>query len=76
MRYLRVDNDDEDTAIETMIAAAIAATADYLNTDVEDIDADAPAPVKSATLLMVCDLFESRGRQSTEPLYAAWLLRE
>lgn len=67
--HLRLDPDnDEDAAIGAMIAAATAATADYLNA-AAPLDDTAPAPIKAATLLMVADLYENRERQSAEPYY-------
>lgn len=66
--FLRVDQDYEDAIIQAMIDAATAATADYLNMDPADLDTDAPEPVKSATLLMVADLYANRERQSTQAL--------
>lgn len=65
--HLRVDSDDEDAPIQAMIDTATAACADYLNMEVDDLDAAAPAPVKSAALLLVGDLYlnrESQGGQA------------
>ncbi len=67
--HLRVDQDVEDDAITAIITAATWATADYLNMEPADLDADAPAPVKAATLLMIGDLYENRERQSSQALY-------
>lgn len=67
--FLRVDQNVEDTIIQAMIDAATAATADYLNMDAADLDTDAPEPVKSATLLMVADLYANRERQSPQALF-------
>ena len=61
--HLRVDSDDEDTAIQAMIDAAAAACADFLNMEVDDLDTAAPAPVKSAALLLVGDLYANRESQ-------------
>lgn len=60
--HLRVDHEDEDALIFHCIEAATAAAIDYLNwpeTPTENI----PAPVESAILLMVGDLYENRERQ-------------
>ena len=65
--HLRVDSDGEDTAIQAMIDTATAACADFLNMEVDDLDTAAPAPVKSAALLLVGDLYlnrESQGGQA------------
>jgi len=51
-----------------MIDAATAATGDYLNATTA-LDETAAAPIKSATLLMVADLYENRERQSEQQLY-------
>ena len=44
--------------------------------DLEDLSAEAPAPAKSAALLMVADLYPNRERQSAEPycLNKTWTL--
>lgn len=67
--HLRVDQDADDAAIVSMINAAEAATADYLNLTLADLEPSAPAPVKAAALLMVADLYVNRERQSTSQLY-------
>ena len=67
--HLRVDQDADDAAIVSMINAAEAATADYLNLTLADLEPSAPAPVKAAALLLVADLYENRERQNSEPLY-------
>ena len=67
--HLRVDSDDEDAPIQAMIDTATAACADYLNMEVDDLDAAAPAPVKSAALLMVAGLYENREDVSDRQLY-------
>ncbi len=66
--HLRVDIDDDDTAIQTMIDAATAATLDYLNLDGFDSNG-MPEPVKCATLLLIGDLYENRERQTEKPLF-------
>ena len=65
--HLRVDSDGEDTAIQAMIDTATAACADFLNMEVDDLDAAAPAPVKSAALLLVGTLYEQRESQGERP---------
>ncbi len=67
--HCRIDHDLEDDALQTMMDTATVAVADYLNMEAEDIDADAPAPVKSAALLLVADLYENRERQSSQALH-------
>ena len=61
--HLRVDHDGEDTAIQAMVDTATAACADFLNMEVDDLDTAAPAPVKSAALLLVGDLYANRESQ-------------
>ena len=56
--HIRVDQDFDDAAIMDMIKTATAACANYLNVD--HLDFDAPAPVKSAGLLLVAELYEFR----------------
>ena len=65
--HLRVDHDDEDVLIEAMIDTATAACADFLNMEVDDLDTAAPAPVKSAALLLVGSLYEQRESQGERP---------
>lgn len=56
--HVRVDHDDEDAAIETMIGAASAAILNYLDLDAQPDPL--PDPVKQACLMLVCDLYENR----------------
>ena len=65
--HLRVDSDGEDTAIQAMIDTATAACADFLNMEVDDLDTAAPAPVKSAALLLVGNLYENRESMGDRP---------
>lgn len=58
--HLRVLEDDEDALITSLIAAAEGHVAIYLGDDLPD---PMPAPIKSAVLLLVADLFEHRERQ-------------
>ena len=68
--HLRVDHDFEDAGIEAMIDAAIAAVSDYLGVPIEDLELLAqPAPVRSAALLQVSDLYENRERQTAQALH-------
>lgn len=66
--HIRVDHDAEDALIASLIGAATAAVADYLSMDAEDIDGNAPAPVKAAALLLVADLYANREAQTERPL--------
>ena len=67
--HLRVDHDDENGLIEAIMAAATAATGNYLDNATLVLDAYAPAPVKSAALLLVADLYENRTMQVERVLY-------
>ena len=58
--HLRVDHNDEDALIGALMATATAACADYLNMEAADLVVAVPAPVKSAALLLVGDLYSSR----------------
>ena len=58
--HLRVDHSDEDALIEALMTTATAACADYLNMAAADLVVAVPAPVKSAALLLVGDLYSSR----------------
>lgn len=66
--HCRIDHDDEDTLLTALIATATAATGDYLNATTA-LDDTAAAPIKSAALLMVADLYENREAQTERPLY-------
>ena len=58
--HLRVDHSDEDALITALMDTATAACADYLNMAAADLVVAGPAPVKSAALLLVGDLYSSR----------------
>ena len=68
--HLRVDSNDEDVLITSLIAAATAATANHLDNASLVLDATAPAPVKAAMLLMIADLFENREGQTERQLFS------
>lgn len=70
--HLRVDHDDEDAAIHSMIATALMATMDYLNWEAKSLlgGGYVPAPIKAAVLLQVGDLYENRERQGDRQLYS------
>lgn len=68
-QHLRVDLEDDDTLITGLIAAATTATGDYLDNASLVMDATAPAPVKTAALLLVADLYENRTAQTERPLF-------
>ena len=67
--HLRVDITDDDVLIEAIMAAATTATANYLDNSTLVLDTTAPAPVKSAALLLVADLYENRTAQVERVLY-------
>ena len=56
--HCRIDHNDEDSLLGALIATATTAVADYMN--VTSVDDTAAAPVKSAALLLVGDLYSSR----------------
>lgn len=64
--HLRVDQDDDDAAITSMITTAIAQVENYTGAT---FSTDAPAPVKSAALLLVGDLYEHREAQTERAMY-------
>ena len=63
--HCRIDHNDEDALLGALIATATAAVADYLN--VTTVDSTAAAPVKSAALLLVGNLYENRESMSDRP---------
>ena len=67
--HLRVDQADEDSLIQSMMNAATAATADYLNMPLEQMTSTVPSPIKAAALLMVAGLYTNREDQSDRQLY-------
>ena len=67
--HCRIDHDDEDSLLGALIATATTAVADYMNMDADDLDTDAPAPVKSAALLLVGDLYAHREAQGERAMH-------
>ncbi len=67
--HCRIDHADEDALLGALIATATAAVADYMNMDADDVDDAAPAPVKSAALLLVGDLYANREAQGDRQFY-------
>ena len=65
--HCRIDHNDEDSLLGALIATATTAVADYMN--VTSVDDTAPAPVKSAALLLVGSLYEQRESQGERQFY-------
>ena len=65
--HCRIDHNDEDSLLGALIATATTAVADYMN--VTSVDDTAPAPVKSAALLLVGSLYEQRESQGDRQFY-------
>ena len=57
--YLRVDGDEEDALIASMIQSAEALCSDILRSDTDGVLADTPA-VRAAVMYTVAYLFENR----------------
>ena len=55
--YLRVDTSEEDALISSLILAAQAHCADYLQADLPE---ELPAPIKQAMFLLVGHFYEQR----------------
>jgi len=68
--HLRIDHDDEDDLITGLMTAATAAVGNHLDNPAVVLDATAPAPLKSAALLLIADLYENRTSQVERPLHA------
>lgn len=56
-QHLRIEDDDEDAYIETLIAQAQAAAEDFCRVE---FVVDAPQPARLAVLLMVSHYYENR----------------
>lgn len=56
-QHLRIEDDDEDAYIETLIAQAQAAAEDFCRMEFGE---DAPQPARLAVLLMVSHYYENR----------------
>ena len=63
--HCRIDHNDEDSLLGALIATS--AVADYMN--VTSVDDTAAAPVKSAALLLVGDLYANREAQGDRQFY-------
>ncbi len=63
--HLRIETDDEDAYIASLIAQAQAAAEDFCRVtfgiDMEGNEVPAPEPVRLAVLLMVSHYYENRG---------------
>ena len=58
--HLRVDIDDDDSLITSLIATAQCAIESHLDNPAIVLDSTAPAPLKSAALLLVGNMYENR----------------
>jgi uncharacterized phage protein (predicted DNA packaging) len=67
--HLRIQHDEEDSLLESLIMQAQAAANDYCRTE---FDADAPEPVRLAVLLMASHFYEYRD-SSDKAAYATML---
>lgn len=56
-QHLRIEDDDEDAYIETLIALAQATAEDFCRVEFRE---DAPQPARLAVLLMVSHYYENR----------------
>ncbi len=68
--HLRVDTTADDDLIERLMAAATAAVGNHLDNPAITLDTTAPAPLKSAALMLVADLYENRTSQVERPLHS------
>ena len=67
--HLRIQHDDEDGLLESLLKQAQAAANDFCRAD---FDADAPEPVRLAILLMAAHFYEYRD-SSDKTAYATML---
>lgn len=65
--YLRVDLEHDDALIESLLLAAKQSVYDYLNRSYDD--AEIPAPVRAAILMLTADIYELREVNSDVALY-------
>lgn len=61
--HLRVETDEEDSLMQSLLLQAQAAACDYCHTDFTDMDG-VPEPVRLAVLLMASHFYESRDSSS------------
>ena len=66
--HLRVDHDDEDVLIQSLIEAACDAVAHHLNKQPTDLFFSIEPSLRAAALLLVGDLYENRMAQTDRPL--------
>ena len=64
--HSRIDTDDEDNIIQSMVTASIAYVEHALN--IGPLDDAAPVMAKQAALLMFADFYENREAQADRPL--------
>lgn len=64
--HSRIDTDDEDAIIQTMVAAAIGYVEHALN--LGTLDDTAPVMAKQAALLVFSDFYANRESQSDRPM--------
>ena len=57
--FLRVDGDDEDTLISSLIITAKALVEEVIRSKLEDFS-EVPEPIKQAMLIVVSTLYEER----------------
>ena len=67
--HLRIQHDEEDVLLESLLRQAQAAAQDFCRAD---FDADAPEPVRLAVLLMASHFYEYRD-SSDKAAYATML---
>lgn len=67
--HLRIQHDEEDALLESLLRQAQAAAQDFCRAD---FDADAPEPVRLAVLLMASHFYEYRD-SSDKAAYATML---
>ena len=68
--YLRIDGEEEDSLLATLISAARQHCGNYLNAS---LPTETPPPVKQALLILISHFYEQRSGETIPPVVYALL---